>query len=593
MVNPFEVNTPEGILAKDVHELFVDVFSDFHQVPKVGHTFLNGPRGSGKSMMFRYMMPDCQIIEKGCLLNELDYFALYVPIKLTDLNNKEIEKLKTNSYVYINEHLLTTFIAIKCFKSLLIFDNEINNLLNEFKDFYQEVFLWHLDIAGFDIKESKKEYSSTKDYITAIIKLLDRIYRECLLYCKRSLDEYKPYKGPLMSYLDFLFPILQALRELSFFPEHKPFYILIDDAGYLNEIQTQILNTWVSYRTSNEVSLKISTQLDYKSYKTITNKTIDFPHDYSQVNIATLYTTSHNTYYKRIKDIVKKRLKTYFDKEVEPRSFFPANQKQEEAINELKIKLKEDYYDPEKSHAAGDASRRYASSEYIKALKKSRSGSTLSYAGFDNLVDISSGIIRHFLEPASIMFSEFIAQNSNVSKKIPDYIPENIQNEIIQNYSKKFLDDEFVKIKEVHIKKEGEKLSKADKLHNLITGLGEIFHLIFTSDKAERIVFSVALNDAPNDELQDILDLAEHYGYLHKSTIGNKMGTGRSRLYVLSRTLAPYFRLDPAGFKGYQFMNSSMLSICLTNPRRFVSEMKKEINNDKDTIQLDIFDEES
>ena len=58
MKNPFEVNTPEGISAQDAYDLFVDVFTDFYQVPKIGHTFLNGSRGSGKSMMFRYMMPD-------------------------------------------------------------------------------------------------------------------------------------------------------------------------------------------------------------------------------------------------------------------------------------------------------------------------------------------------------------------------------------------------------------------------------------------------------------------------------------------------------------------------------------------------------
>ena len=57
--NPFAVQTPEDMAAKDVNELFVDVFTDFYQVPRQGHTFLNGPRGSGKSMMFRYMEPDC------------------------------------------------------------------------------------------------------------------------------------------------------------------------------------------------------------------------------------------------------------------------------------------------------------------------------------------------------------------------------------------------------------------------------------------------------------------------------------------------------------------------------------------------------
>src|SRR5690606_15795901 len=131
MKNPFEVNTPEGISAEDAHELFVDVFTDFYQVNKIGHAFLNGPRGSGKSMMFRYMMPDCQKISKKCKLNEIDYFSLYVPFKLTDINYSELERLRKNSNTFINEHLLTTFVASKCFSNLLKFENEVNSNLED------------------------------------------------------------------------------------------------------------------------------------------------------------------------------------------------------------------------------------------------------------------------------------------------------------------------------------------------------------------------------------------------------------------------------------------------------------------------------
>lgn len=50
-MNPFEIKTPEQNTAQDVVDLFVDVFADFKQVLEKGHTFLNGPRGSGKSMI--------------------------------------------------------------------------------------------------------------------------------------------------------------------------------------------------------------------------------------------------------------------------------------------------------------------------------------------------------------------------------------------------------------------------------------------------------------------------------------------------------------------------------------------------------------
>ena len=64
--NPFTVTSPENMSAEDTFSLFVDVFSDFPKVPDPGHMFLHGPRGSGKSMMFRYLKPDCQCLKFNC-----------------------------------------------------------------------------------------------------------------------------------------------------------------------------------------------------------------------------------------------------------------------------------------------------------------------------------------------------------------------------------------------------------------------------------------------------------------------------------------------------------------------------------------------
>lgn len=593
MNNPFEVKTPEDVLASEVHELFVDVFTDFYQVKEIGHTFLNGPRGSGKSMMFRYMMPDCQVIDKKCLLNELDYFSLYIPIKLTDINYPELDRLKHNSNTFINEHLLTTYIATKCFKNLLDYKEEIIKYKKEIEVFYNETFLWYVEISGEEISDYKITCDDSIGYIEKMMRILEKMLSTCKRYCKNvalSINSSEDYKGALCNYLDFLYPILLKLKEIPFMPLDKPIFLLIDDAGYLNYTQTKILNTWVSYRTSKELSLKISTQLDYKSFNTINEKTIDFPHDYSQINIATVYTTSNRNYYQRIDSIVTKRIKKYLSKEIKPKEFFPTDLKQEAEILKIFDELKKTHFNEDKQYAGGDAARRYATSEYVKHLKKTRSGSTFSYAGFDNLVSISSGIIRYFLEPASAMFSEYLSRSGKLSSEV-DFIPDNIQDDIINEFSKKFLEDEFRKVfEEYGDKNSNEKLSKADKLYNLISGLGGMFHKIFTSDRTERVVFSVALNDVPDKELKEILDLAMHYGYLHQSSIGNKQGTGRSRLYILSRTLAPFFKLDPTGFKGYKFMNSDMLKLSLINPTKFILETTKSFSSDDEGIQNTLFD---
>jgi hypothetical protein len=117
--NPFAVRTPEDISAEEAMRLFVDVFSDFHKVREIGHCFLNGPRGCGKSMMFRYMLPDCQALVHRCTLRELSFFAVLVSIKNTHINITELQRLvKHHANVMLNEHLLVMYVASKTFATL-------------------------------------------------------------------------------------------------------------------------------------------------------------------------------------------------------------------------------------------------------------------------------------------------------------------------------------------------------------------------------------------------------------------------------------------------------------------------------------------
>ena len=386
-----------------------------------------------------------------------------------------------------------------------------------------------------------------------------------------------------------MFPILCELKKISIFPQSKPFFILIDDADNLNLAQTRILNSWVSYRTSAEVSLKISTQLSYKTFRTVTNQTIDSPHDYSEVNIASIYTSSKFKFYKRVKDIVEKRIKIYLKKDISAEEFFPCNISQENDIDLIGEEIKKEFALQGKGATAADDVKRYARPNYIKSLKEKRSGSTYSYAGFEQLVSVSSGIVRYFLEPASLMFGEVLSNNpADIS-----FIPHSIQDEIIQKYSSDYLITEFEKIfREENLNNtSNEILSTSDMLMNLLIALGGMFHIILISNSSERRVFSIALSSKPSKELEKVLSLGVRYGYLHESTIGNKQGTGRTKLYILSRLLAPNFKLDPTSFAGYKFLNADVLELAITRPNEFIEKIKREINTlgqDDDIFQLKI-----
>lgn len=590
-MNPFEIKTPEQNTAQDVVDLFVDVFADFKQVLEKGHTFLNGPRGSGKSMMFRYIMPDCQVIVHNCKPSELDFFAAYIPIKLTNINIPDLDRLENHASTIFNEHLLATYIVAKIFVSLLeTYMDELNAVSSEIDEFYQTEFIPIVTQSGHCIPADDGHTFTGVERVRQMSKICDSMNRECLNYCKRialSRDITTPYSGSIVDFMDFVYPIIRSLKSISIFPSNKPFYLLVDDAGYLNLTQTKILNTWVSYRTTRDICFKISTQLDYKSHLTINDKRIDSPHDYSEINISTVYSSRKSQYNERIKEIVLKRLKKYLNISISSTEFFPSDKEQDKQIELISEEIKQKFNDPLKPYVAGDAARRYARPEFIRRLQQlHKSGAHYSYAGFDQLVAISSGIIRHFLAPAQEMYAlESTLQKTDILTSISP----SVQDEIIKKYSTAFLTDEFDKLRK-DISDSTTHLADAEKLFNLIDSLGELFHKLLVSEISERRVFSIALTDRPNEELQRILDMGEQFGYLHKSTIGNKSGTGRNTLYILSRILAPHFKLDPTSFAGYKFMPSSTLSLALNNKRDFLNRFKKQTEESTNLITPSLFD---
>ena len=400
------------------------------------------------------------------------------------------------------------------------------------------------------------------------------------------------YDGPLFGYMDFLLPLLKMIRSLSFLPD-APIFLLVDDADNLSLTQTRVLNTWVASRTSDDVSIKVSTQMEYKTFHTTTGKTVDSTHDFSEVNISDIYTSSKGKYLDRVREIVQKRLRKY---EVcdsngdtpSPVDFFPKYAKQEKGIDKIKEELRSKFETEGRGYRASDDVVRYARPMYMAQLLEKHSSSKYMYAGFEHLVHISSGVVRYFLEPASHMFTNVQAESPDA---IITEIPPSVQNEVIRADSHSFRFGELERIRDDESTRPDE-LEVLEKLGNLIEVLGGVFRqCLLAEGRAERRVFSIALYDKPDEELLAVLRLGIRYGYFHQSTIGKKDGTGRTRLYILSRRLAPTFNLDPFGFVGYLWLSYDNLKEAMHRPTKLLKRVRKSgVDDLSDVNQLTLFD---
>ena len=599
--NPFYVLTPETLSADEAVELFVQV-PDFNKIYDQGHTMLNGPRGSGKSMLFRYLMPDCQMKAHQKQLKELSFFAVLVSIKNTSPNLTELRRLADKmAQIILSEHALTSYVAANLFKAVAksLPDNCEETWAQSARGLYLDLrsSLIRAGMAIHELTSTGDDAMSAKELLSLCAELCDDSYSAISQYAKRIAFHggELAYDGPLCDFLTFLLPMFNLLRATPFFPP-APIYLLIDDADYLTADQTRVLNSWLTTRTQDVVNIKVSTQNAYKTFVTVGGQPIRSPHDYQEINIADLYTTKQGAYKTNVHEILRKRL-ARSELGDDPADFFPPDVAQEKLISKIRTEIRIWWaLGFGRGYRLDDDIIRYSRPTFMRRLAgTSKSSPSYSYAGIEQLIHLSSGQVRYVLHPAALMFDE---QHARRGRKLPKMIDPTIQNRVLQKCAEDLMYKEFDDLKRSHDSNLlGDRFSaeghpqRIVMLRNLVAFLGGLFRQKLLSDDAERRVFSVAISGDPDPEVEEIFDLGATYGYFHKSSIGNKEGTGRTRLYVMSRRLAPYFKLDPSSFAGYQFITNSVLQQAMQSPQRVLNAVttkgvEEVVNPRQDALDL-------
>lgn len=595
MANPFAVVSPEEMKAEKAAQLFVEMYSDYPQIKRPGNIIMTGARGCGKTMLIRCCSPDVLMLKDNKKLDELEYLAFHIPVKKTSLCLSELRFLENRHAPYlINEHFLALNVLMYSLLDLATIDYPVYDA-EAYRTFFEHIYSRYLRMSGCKDK-IEVNYESPKSFFLSLYCHAEEMQANFIGYILKlnpNSDKLDPaYDLPLLSFLRFIVPVFKGLITLPGFRTNANIYFFIDDADNLSITQTKILNTWIACRTQPTISLKVSAQYElYKTYLTSNDILIESPHDYQSVNISLRYTTNYIGNFKDMAiEILAKRLSSAGIKQ-KPEDFFPAYVVQENGIQREIQLIRDNYTASGRGARVDDDIRRYAIPNYIKKLggtKKSRS--TFRYAGLENMIHLSSGIIRNLLDAAANMYDAACAQQEeDVSIS---FIDTDIQNRILRNQSDAFLytelrhsnagSDDANELQPIVAPK-----NDIEKLQNLICAMGQTFHDILVSDRSERKVFSIALSNVPDDEIKRVLKTGVRLGYLHEATIGNKAGNGRTWLYILNRRLAPSFILDPTGFQGYLFMTNDDLHKAMATGKqlRVIDE-----GFDEDVEQLSLFD---
>lgn len=591
--NPFAVFTPEGLTADRVVAIFSTEMPGLGNIENAGHAFVIGTRGSGKSILFRYLEPDCQRLVTGKVLGELPFLSLYVSFRETQAQISELARFEDrHGEVFFNEHLLVLAIGAQVVLRLLrnndIAADELSPLARELHD----------ELSSLLGGEAAGPSVSVGQVLKVMASRLQAAYRSAIQYVRKHgfMSETLAYSGDLYGFDDLLLPLIDFLRAALGILESAPILLLLDDADSLTETQTRIINSWVARRLSSRCSLKIAAQITaYKTMVTVYNTRIEAPHDYQEINLSDASSrASEKAYRSRIAGIVQRRLNTVgIVKSAD--KYFPEDNRQRIAIEKEERRLVSEWDAGRgRGYRARDDAYRYARPNFIAKLGGDRkSRSTYSYSGFDQLVHISSGVTRFFLEAAADMYSKSVALAPRGNKDIAEIEPR-VQNEVVREHANRQM---IVDLKD--LERDVQRLKgdpqQAVQLSNLIKGLGSLFESALIDETAsERKLFSFALSEEPTREIEDVLRLGVRYGYLFQGVIGRKEGTGRAPLFILSRRLAPLFNLDPMGFSAYKFLTTRSVELLMNDPEAArLSLRRQRARQDGNQMTIDFLDGES
>ena len=381
------------------------------------------------------------------------------------------------------------------------------------------------------------------------------VYLKRLIQSKLRQDQEKMAKGTLVetpdeptSFYTFIIPILEALKNTTLLKDSH-ISLLIDDAHDLKSHQKTVLNSWLGYRDHSVFSLKVAIAgIRIYDLRTAFGGTILEGHDYITVDLEQPFQNKESGFGKFARQVIQKRLDNVGIKAT-PDEFFPESAAFVAAMAECNKIAKQRALDKgileSDTKAINDYVFKYSRAIYFG--ERSPKAGRPTYAGFDTLVHLSTGVIRNLLDPCYWMFEEYQSTSSGDALVS---IPHDIQSRVVQDRSSTWW--EFIRNK-LDTQVEGCGKSESDKLRNLFTALAEHFKYRLQNHKSEPRILTFVISrmtDEARQELEPILRLAQKAQLLYVRNGRSKDGGGREDFFTPNRILWPEYGLDVHGQHG-------------------------------------------
>lgn len=560
MKNPFEYGHAANFKEDDLLNIFIDN-DNSRIIDSVNNIFINGYRGSGKSMLMRY----------SCLKNQENDSRIGIYVECINPYFAKIDHFfNKNSFQIsiVSEHILVVNMALKLLETLAQyqFSTAEDLMLVEGLEYYFDSFKYP---AGQKVLES---------FTTWVDKQIRDTQQELMI------DAEKFIKTKTYNYLSLIDVLINLLKKTKTLKESH-FMFLVDDAVLLNLDQKKTINTWISYRNTVNVSFKVAiTSANEYNFSTQNGSVILENHDYITLDLERNFFSEGDDFYNFAKNIIEKRL-TLSGIKLLAEDFFPVSEDFKNQLKKIKTNFIKGEY-PEKQDWT-DQQRKNNASKMIRAIyfrlnaeEPKANLPTLAYTGFKTLTNISTGVVRNLLIPCYKMYENEYENNNRVEK-----ISIKTQHQMLKDESDKaWLDIDGLTVKISHCTEEDTK-----QLRNMLDNFGRYLKTILLDvSSTEKKILTFTIEDLDRyqnlkevNQIKKILEIGVR-GQLLYTRVGPNHNGGKTTYYTPNRILWVSRGLDPVGQNGRKPFPAKVFYKMMTQPN-----IQLKYENDQQ-LELDI-----
>lgn len=582
--NPFSMVTANDMKPEEILSLFVGDYTDIQKIEKHFDTMVEGQRGTGKTMVLRYLSLETHLKEwvekkkrpeEQFLQDPDNYVGIFCRLEQGVFDKSDLSGIKSGDRKErLFEHRLCLH-CLACEDGILDTVGTIISIKPIQSKALKRISSYLADMLKDqrlkDCVDWQDTFDLSKDTINS--QVLEEDIHLGSLSPGGTPTAFNPYltmSGQIVPFLE----LVKTVLGLS-----CPFFLMLDDFDVLSASQQTCVFRTASARRLSTVCFKYGIMsLGKKTVLAGPARTYRPGDDYDPVCLDWTDEGLQGDFKMASETVIIKRIESKDWPTGDPKQLFEIWGRGRQIRDALKLEMSDEWeHLPArvKPKKFDNYWTKYGNARYFQKLSLAKTNHR--YSGFSEIVDISSGIYRQLLEICKNIVDKALA--SGWTPVSSSAISAKIQNEAIREYSDAMLNTLSQTAGDTTDILAGDASITSKHMVTLIESLSDLFYFRLHSPSREPEIFCIAIKDdlKNNRFAKSLLDVAVRESilqrrgsdYTPKTPGGPPLPT-----YMLNRRLAPRRSLG-IRMQGRIEVTSSSVALAATDRRAFMNLFKR------------------